>query len=122
MIVGAQFFSLWRNGQCHTLSGGSRNDYLDAGPIEKPGLVTAFDRPRHISFLHTVRIRQRLSNTDVEARIRYTLDPNYSGTFVNRTRVSDIQSFRDLSSGTASSPSRLSEGKQPDASCTETIC
>lgn len=61
--------------------------YLDAGPIEKPGVVTEFDRPRHISFQHTVQIRQQLLNTDVDARIRYTLDPNDSGTFVNRTLV-----------------------------------
>src|SRR5215471_15813533 len=24
--------------------------YLDAGPIEKPGFVTEYDRPKHISF------------------------------------------------------------------------
>lgn len=59
--------------------------YLDAGPIEKPGVVTEFDRPRHISFQHTVQIRQRILNTDVEARIRYTFDPNDRGTFVART-------------------------------------
>ena len=46
--------------------------YLDAGPIQKPGKVTEFDRPRHIGFQHTVMIRSPIS-TDVEARIRYTL-------------------------------------------------
>ena len=61
--------------------------YLDAGPIEKPGVVTEFDRPSHISFQHTVQIRQRILNTDVEARIRYTFDPNDRGTFVDRALV-----------------------------------
>src|SRR6516164_8497725 len=32
--------------------------YLDAGPIEKPGEVTEFDRPNHISFHHIVQIRR----------------------------------------------------------------
>lgn len=59
--------------------------YLDAGPIQKPGSVTEFDRPRCLVFHHTVQIRQRPLNTDVEARIRYTFDPKDRGTFVDRS-------------------------------------
>ena len=61
--------------------------YLDAGPIEKPGEVTEFDRPRHISFHHTVQIRQGLLNTDVGARIRYVFEPGDRGIVVNRLLV-----------------------------------
>ena len=32
--------------------------YLDAGPVQSPGSATEFDRPRHLSFHHTVQIRQ----------------------------------------------------------------
>jgi hypothetical protein len=58
--------------------------YLDAGPVEKPGSVTEFDPPRHISFHHTVLIRRGLLKTDIDARIRYTFEPNEGGTFVLR--------------------------------------
>jgi len=58
--------------------------YLDAGPVEKPGKVTEFDRPRHIGFHHTVMVRQALLKTDIDARIRYTLTPKDGGTFVLR--------------------------------------
>src|SRR5271154_3664075 len=61
--------------------------YLDAGPILKPGSVTEFDRPKHISFRHTVQLRQGFLNTDVDARIRYTLDPKDAGTSVDRKLV-----------------------------------
>jgi uncharacterized protein YndB with AHSA1/START domain len=57
--------------------------YLDAGPIEKPGRVTEFDRPRRIAFQHTVQIRRPIK-TDVEARIRYSLEPSQGGTAVLR--------------------------------------
>ena len=57
--------------------------YLDAGPIEKPGKVTEFDRPRRIAFQHTVMIRSPIT-TDVEARIRYTFEPSQGGTAVLR--------------------------------------
>jgi len=57
--------------------------YLDAGPIEKPGRVTEFDRPRRIAFQHTVQIRRPI-HTDVEARIRYVLEPSQGGTAVLR--------------------------------------
>ena len=57
--------------------------YLDAGPIQKPGKVTEFDRPRHIGFQHTVMIRSPIK-TDVEARIRYTFEPHQGGTAVLR--------------------------------------
>jgi uncharacterized protein YndB with AHSA1/START domain len=58
--------------------------YLDAGPILKPGSVTEFDRPKHISFHHTVQLRRGPLNTDVDARIRYTFDRKDGGTFVER--------------------------------------
>ena len=58
--------------------------YLDAGPILKPGSVTEFDRPKLISFHHTVQIRQSFLKTDVDARIRYTFLPKDGGTFVER--------------------------------------
>ncbi|HEY3586501.1 MAG TPA: SRPBCC family protein [Myxococcaceae bacterium] len=57
--------------------------YLDAGPIQKPGKVFEFDRPRHIGFQHTVMIRSPIE-TDVEARIRYTFEPAQGGTAVLR--------------------------------------
>src|SRR6516162_7282903 len=57
--------------------------YPDAGPIQKPGKVTEFERPRHIGFQHTVMIRSPIK-TDVEARIRYTFDPAHGGTAVLR--------------------------------------
>jgi hypothetical protein len=58
--------------------------YLDAGPIEKPGEVTEFDRPRHIGFRHTVMIRRGLLRTDIDARIRYSFEARDGGTFVLR--------------------------------------
>ena len=57
--------------------------YLETGAIEKPGKVTKFDPPRHIGFQHTVQIRSPI-HTDVEARIRYTLEPSQGGTAVLR--------------------------------------
>jgi uncharacterized protein YndB with AHSA1/START domain len=61
--------------------------YLDTGPINKPGSVTEFDPPRHISFHHTVQLRQGPLNTDVDARIRYIFEPHDGGTFVERRLV-----------------------------------
>jgi uncharacterized protein YndB with AHSA1/START domain len=61
--------------------------YLDAGPIEKPGSVTEYDPPKHISFHHMVQLRRGPLNTDVDARIRYTFEPNDGGTFVDRRLV-----------------------------------
>lgn len=61
--------------------------YLDAGPVEKPGRVTEYDRPKHISFQHTVQIRQPLLHTDVDARIRYSFELKDGGTFVDRILV-----------------------------------
>ena len=57
--------------------------YLDAGPIQKPGKVTEFDRPRRIAFRHTVMIRRPIT-TDVDARVRYTFEPSQGGTAVLR--------------------------------------
>jgi hypothetical protein len=58
--------------------------YLDAGPSQKPGSVTGYARPKHISFDHTVQLRRDLLHADVDARIRYTFDPKDGGTFVHR--------------------------------------
>jgi len=57
--------------------------YLDAGPIEKPGEVTEFDRPRRIAFHHTVQIRSPIK-LDVDARVRYTFEAGQGGTAVLR--------------------------------------
>ena len=65
--------------------------YLDAGPILKPGSVTEFDRPAHISFHHVVQIRKGILNTDVDARIRYSFLSEASGTFVERRLVLGFQ-------------------------------
>jgi uncharacterized protein YndB with AHSA1/START domain len=58
--------------------------YLDAGSIEKPGMVTAFEPPTRISFRHTVQLRQPFVNTDIEADIRYVFEPRDGKTFVDR--------------------------------------
>jgi uncharacterized protein YndB with AHSA1/START domain len=58
--------------------------YLDAGPVEKPGEVTEFDPPNHISFRHTILVRRPPLRTDIDVRIRYTFAPNDGGTFVLR--------------------------------------
>jgi uncharacterized protein YndB with AHSA1/START domain len=58
--------------------------YLDARPIEKPGLVTEFEPPRHIGFHHIVKVRQGPMRTDVDARIRYSFNPTEDGTSVLR--------------------------------------
>jgi len=57
--------------------------YLDAAPIEKPGEVTEFDRPRRIAFHHTVMIRSPIA-LDVDARIRYSFETSQGGTGVLR--------------------------------------
>jgi hypothetical protein len=59
--------------------------YLDAGRVLKPGSVTEYDRLKHLSFHHTVQLRQSFLNTDVDARIRYTFGPKDAGTFVDRS-------------------------------------
>ena len=61
--------------------------YVDAGPILKPGSVTEYDRPNHISFHHTVQVRKSFLNTDIDARIRYTFDAKNGGTHVDRRLV-----------------------------------
>jgi len=61
--------------------------YVDGGPILKPGSVTEFDRPTHLSFRHTVQLRRSFLNTDVDAQIRYTFEPDGGGTSVDRRLV-----------------------------------
>jgi hypothetical protein len=58
--------------------------YLDAAPVEKPGVVTEFERPWRIGFHHVVHIRRGPLNTDVDAKIRYAFEPRGGGTFVRR--------------------------------------
>lgn len=58
--------------------------YLDAGPIQKPGSVTEYDRPKHISFHHVVQLRRPFLNADVDANIRCTFTPRDNGTFLDR--------------------------------------
>src|SRR5271155_3634451 len=58
--------------------------YLDAGPAGKrPGSVTEYDFPKHISFHHTMLIKKGLLVADVDVNIRYTFEPEGSGTFVD---------------------------------------
>ncbi len=66
--------------------------YLDAGPVEKPGVVTEFDPPRHIAFRHTVQIRSGPLNTDVDAQIRYTLDARTEGCLLCASSISPSNS------------------------------
>ncbi len=61
--------------------------YVDAGPILKPGSVTEYERPKHISFHHTVQVRRSYLNMDIDARIRYTFTPKEGGTVVDRKLV-----------------------------------
>jgi len=58
--------------------------YVDAGPILKLGSVTEYDRPKHISFHHTVQVRKSFLNTDIDARIKYTFEARDGGTHVDR--------------------------------------
>ena len=61
--------------------------YVDAGPIQKPGSVTEYDRPKHISFHHTVQLRRTFLNADIDAQIRYTFDLTSGGTIIDRRLV-----------------------------------
>jgi hypothetical protein len=58
--------------------------YLDTGRLLKPGAVTEFDRPRHISFHHTVQLRRNFLNMDIDGRIRYSFEAKDGGTVVDR--------------------------------------
>jgi uncharacterized protein YndB with AHSA1/START domain len=57
--------------------------YVDAPPIEKPGVVTEFEPPNHIGFHQIVQVRRPIS-VDVDARIRYSFEARGAGTFVIR--------------------------------------
>ncbi len=95
--------------------------YLDAGPIQKPGSITEYDRPKRLSFHHTVQLRRSFLNTDVDAPIRHSFDLKVGGAFVD-WRLVHVHSSREFPSGAASSPLWISQGKQPDASRAEAIC
>ncbi len=57
--------------------------YREIGPVEKPGTVTEFVRPRCIAFHHVVLIRKPLK-IDVDAKVRYILEPTAEGVSVER--------------------------------------
>jgi uncharacterized protein YndB with AHSA1/START domain len=49
--------------------------YLDAGPTgERPGSVTAFDRPSRIAFHQTMQLRRGPLRADTAVQIEYTLE------------------------------------------------
>ncbi len=59
--------------------------YLDAGPAgERPGAVTAFDRPKAIAFHHTMLVKQGPLTADIDVHVRYTLEPQGGATLVIR--------------------------------------
>jgi hypothetical protein len=59
--------------------------YLDAGPAGKrPGSVTRFDPPKHITFHHTMLLKRGPLTADIDVDVRYTLEPMERGTFVIR--------------------------------------
>jgi len=58
--------------------------YLDAGPVEKPGVVTEFDPPGRISFRQTIQLRTSFLKTDVGADGRHSFEPNNGRTLVVR--------------------------------------
>jgi len=50
--------------------------YYDAGPAgARPGSVTEFDPPRHISFRHTMALKFGPFSGDADITIRYTFEP-----------------------------------------------
>ena len=54
--------------------------YLDAGPAgERPGSVTAFDRPKSIAFHQTMRIKRGPLTANCDIHIRCTLEPVEGG-------------------------------------------
>jgi hypothetical protein len=59
--------------------------YLDAGPAGKrPGSVTEYDCPKHISFHHTMLLKKGMLAADIDVNIRYTFESGESFTFVSR--------------------------------------
>src|SRR6185436_14033137 len=49
--------------------------YLDAGPAgERPGSVTAFDRPKCLGFDQTMLLKYGPLTADIDIRIRYTFE------------------------------------------------
>jgi uncharacterized protein YndB with AHSA1/START domain len=59
--------------------------YLDAGPAgERPGSVTAFDRPNFIAFRHTMLLKQGPLTANIDVNIRCTLEALQRTTFVSR--------------------------------------
>ena len=87
--------------------------YLDAGPIQKPGKVTEFDRPRHIGFQHTVMIRSPIK-TDVEAASLHLRAPPGRNRGGPRARPRH-RPARPAQAPQARPPLGLPEGERPDA-------
>jgi hypothetical protein len=59
--------------------------YLDAGPAgERPGSVTAFERPRYIAFHHTMLLQRGPLTADIDVHIRYSFAPVDEATLVVR--------------------------------------
>ena len=60
--------------------------YLDAGPTgERPGSVTAFERPHRIAFHQTMLLKRGPLRADTEVQIGYTLEQEGGATEVVRT-------------------------------------
>jgi uncharacterized protein YndB with AHSA1/START domain len=59
--------------------------YLDAGPAgQRPGSVTAFERPKHIAFHHTMELNLGPFAGNCDIDIRYTFEPLGGRTHVIR--------------------------------------
>jgi uncharacterized protein YndB with AHSA1/START domain len=82
-LPGSQAFGATRDVSPYPVRLGTT--YLDAGPSgERPGSVTAFDRPSRIAFHQTMLIEQGPLRADADIRIGYTLEPGGGATRVVR--------------------------------------
>jgi hypothetical protein len=104
--------------------------YLDAGPAgERPGRVTAFDRPKAIAFHHTMLVKRGPLTANVDVHIRFEFEPVAGGTFVTRDldlsieipgvlRVLEplvVRAFRKENLRILAELKRYVEGRQPTA-------
>src|SRR6266481_5767205 len=66
--------------------------YLDAGPAgRRPGSVTGYDPPNYIAFHHTMLLKQGPLTANIDAHIRYALEPVERATNVIRALDLTIQ-------------------------------
>jgi hypothetical protein len=66
--------------------------YLDAGPAgQRPGFVTGYDPPKHISFHHTMLLEKGPLTANIDVHIRYALEPVEGATCVIRDLDLTIQ-------------------------------